>query len=70
MYQSVEKASPRVKRKEKNDMKKEFERFMSAKGRVKLGLELGLPLELHCYTLGRWDLISVCITWDLPLAFY
>jgi len=35
-----------------------------------LGLELGLPLELHCYTLGRWDLISVCITFDLPLAFY
>ena len=35
MYQSVEKASPRVKRKEKNDIKKEFKRFTSAKGRVK-----------------------------------
>jgi len=35
MYQSVEKASPRVKRKEKNDMKNGLKRFMNAKGRVK-----------------------------------
>ena len=46
---------------------------MNAKGRVKF-LYWDWRWDYHQsfigYTLGRWDLISVCIAWDLPLAFY